>query len=160
MDYLQSSPRFCPHPRWLKIQSARTVQGGKLRWNQAHIVSECAQLSCPVVHRAACFHGDRARFQIRESVRESLARARFPYDDMLDPVERMNLHDVLRQIHANTSNLVHDIPFAEGCVALDMMTPDGADLAIGEVLTNSDHDCDWRRESCRAWLAKAPIIGA
>ncbi|WP_322067309.1 hypothetical protein [Burkholderia ubonensis] len=24
-----------------------------------------------------------------------------------------------------------------------MMTPDGADSAIGKVLTNSDHDCDW-----------------
>ncbi|MBC7415364.1 MAG: DHCW motif cupin fold protein [Herminiimonas sp.] len=24
MDYLQSSPRFCPHPRWVNFQSAPT----------------------------------------------------------------------------------------------------------------------------------------
>ena len=40
-----------------------------------------------------------------------------------------------------------------------MMTPDGADSAIGEVLTNSDHDSDLGRESYRAWLAKAPLLG-
>ncbi len=26
--------------------------------------------------------------------------------------------------------------------------------------TPPDHDCDWGRESCRARLAKTPIIGA
>lgn len=37
--------------------------------------------------------------------------------------------------------------------------PDGADLVIGAVLTNLDHDRDRGWETYRAWLAKALIIG-
>ncbi|SAL88648.1 hypothetical protein AWB74_08663 [Caballeronia arvi] len=67
----------------------------QLRWNQAHVVSERAQLASPVV-RAACLHRDQARFQIGKPGRKSLPCARFLYHDSLGAVDRMNLHDVLR----------------------------------------------------------------
>ncbi|KVW64452.1 hypothetical protein WK99_12660 [Burkholderia ubonensis] len=79
---------------------------------------------------------------------------------MFGAVDCMDLHDILRPINPNTSNLVHDVLLRGICVIAAMMTPDGADSAIGKGLTNSDHDCDLGRESCRAWLAIAPIIGA
>ncbi|MCY1325473.1 hypothetical protein D9M69_109550 [compost metagenome] len=71
-------------------------------------MAERAELACPVVRRAACLHRDQALFEIGKPAHESLAHNRFAYHDTLGTVDRMNLHDVLRQIHTNTSNLVHD----------------------------------------------------
>jgi hypothetical protein len=85
----------------------------------------------------ARFHGDEAGLQIGEPAEEVLTANGFADHDVFHAVDCMNLHDVLRQIHADTSNRFHDFPLPEGCVAPAMMAPIGAYAGIGEVLTNS-----------------------
>jgi hypothetical protein len=79
MNYLQSSPRFCPHPQWVSFQSAATAIADKSAVKARHKISSALTL---VLDRVV-WHGSFIMFKTRKGDgfaqfidKESLARVK------------------------------------------------------------------------------------